>query len=407
MMRSMYAGVSALRNHQLRMDVVGNNIANVNTLGFKSSRVTFQEVFSQTVLGASTPQAGRGGTNPQQIGLGVAVSTIDTLQSQGNLQPTGKITDLAIEGNGFFVLDDGRGNLVFTRAGRFDQDALGNFVTANGLMVMGWMATNGVFPTKDAANLGTIRIPVGETISARATALVEFAHNLDANTVLAGTYVRSVDVYDSLGNAHSLIIQFQKVGVNQWTWTATHAGGLPLAGNNGTIDFGPDGRVTLQTGGPVTFNPPGAAGMSVTLDFAMVTQYAAESTVQATSRDGYPMGALQGFTIDLTGTITGIYTNGLTQSIAQVALAHFSNPGGLLKKGENLYMESNNSGLAQIGEPDTGGRGNIAPGTLEMSNVDLSQEFTDMIVTQRGFQANSRVVTTSDEMLQELVNLKR
>ncbi len=406
MMRSMFAGVTGLRNHQMRLDVIGNNIANVNTVGFKASRVNFQEVFNQTIRGASSPQSGVGGTNPQQVGLGMSVASIDTLQSQGNLQTTGKMTDMAVQGNGFFVLTSA-GSQVFTRAGNFDLDSAGYLVDpASGLKVQGWTANAGVFPVKDGSNCTDIQIPVGTTVGAKATAGIGYANNLDSRVAAASNFVTSIDVFDSLGKPQSLTVTFTKAAAaNQWTWTASGPAGI--AGNTGNVTFNNDGSFNASTGGPITFTPTGAAAMSVIPDFSKVTQYASSSTVSALSRDGYPSGSLQSFTVDSTGTVTGVYSNGLTQKIAQVALATFANPGGLIKRGENLYEESNNSGIKQVGEAGTNGRGSIAAGSLEMSNVDLSQEFTSMIVTQRGFQANSRIITTSDEMLQELVNLKR
>ncbi len=408
MMRSMFAGVSGLRTHQFRMDVIGNNIANVNTVGFKASRVTFQEIFSQTLRGASAPREGRGGTNLQQVGLGCALSSIDVLHTQGNLQMTQKTTDLAVQGAGFFVLSDGT-RLVYTRAGNFDIDAAGYLVNAsNGLRVQGWMATAGTFPVKDRNNLTDVRIPVGQAIPARATDRVAYGGNLDARAAEGDIFVTSVDVYDSLGRAHSMTVTFEKTAnPNEWKWTVSGLPNLVPGTDWGTITFTTSGTFQAQTGGPVQFQADGADASSITLDFGSLTQYAASYTVAESERNGYRMGSLETFTIDSTGKVVGVYSNGLTQEIAQVALATFNNPGGLMRMGENLLAESNNSGLPQLGEAGTGGRGMIAPGALEMSNVDLAQEFTAMIVTQRGFQANSRVITTTDEMLQELVNLKR
>ena len=411
MMRSMYAGVSGLRNHQIRMDVIGNNIANVNTVGFKTGRVNFQEIFNQTIRGASSPLGSRGGTNPQQVGLGMGLSSIDTLQTQGNLQTTGKMTDLAIQGNGFFVLN-ADGNLAYTRDGAVDLDANGNLINpSNGMKVQGWMAdATGAFPAKNPNTIKDIQIPVGQSIAAAATANVSFAKNLDAGTPVAGTYVTSIDVYDSLGARRSVTMTFSKTAVapgppptSTWSWTASGDGA-----GTGSLTFNAAGQLTAGGTGTMTVTgSAGAGNFTTALNFTGLTQYATQSTVAATGRDGYPMGSLMTFTIDSTGTVTGVYSNGLTQKIAQTAVATFANPGGLLKMGENLFQESNNSGIRDIGETGTGGRGTIAPGTLEMANVDLSLEFTNMISTQRGFQANSRIITTSDEMLQELVNLKR
>jgi len=404
MMRSMFAGVSGLRNHQIRMDVIGNNIANVNTVAFKSGRVNFQDIFSQTIRGASAPTVTAGGTNPQQVGLGMAVAAIDTLHIQGNLQLTGKVTDVGIQGNGFFVLRSG-GQYIFTRAGTFDQDAGGYLVnTSNGLRVQGWVTMSGVYPNKDESNLTDIQIPLGQNIPADATANVRYAYNLDASTAIGASRVSPVKVFDSLGMQHTVEITFTKTDVNEWDWQAV-AGGAPVAA--GTITFTTDGTVDTGVAGAVTYNPPGTDPLNVAVDFSSVTQFASETTISAIERDGYPMGALEGFTIDANGVISGSYSNGLNQQLAQIGLASFSNPVGLIKRGENMYEESNNSGMRQVGEAGSGGRGRMAPGNIEMSNVDLAREFTEMIITQRGFQVNSRIITTSDEMLQELVNLKR
>lgn len=434
MMRSMFAGVSGLRNHQIRMDVIGNNIANVNTMGFKASRVSFQEVFNQTIRGASAPYGQRGGTNPQQVGLGMTVASIDTFQTQGNLQLTGKMTDLAIQGNGFFIMNQD-GKRVYTRSGNFDLDSDGYLIDpGSGMRVQGWTADSaGVLPVRDENHLSDIRVPVGQPIAAMATSQVAYSGNLDgsapiydaANPDPRSTWATSVDVYDGKGQSHPISITFRKAAANQWSFiiapseSALTVGGAGLtpttppdpAGVTGTITFNPDGSFSATAPSPIALHfdttTLGNGTFDTTLDLSKVTQYASKPTASATSRNGYPMGALETFTIDASGTITGVYSNGLTQTIGQVGLANFSNPAGLLKMGANVYSESNNSGLKQIGEPGTAGRGVIAPGSLEMSNVDLSQEFTNMIITQRGFQANSRIITTSDEMLQELVNLKR
>ncbi len=406
MMRSLFAGVSGLRTEQVAMDVIGNNIANVNTVGFKSSRVTFRELFSQTLRGASEPTTDRGGTNPQQVGLGTALGNIDVLFTQGNLQTTGKDTDLAIQGGGFFVVKAGQ-NTYYTRAGAFGLDAQGYLIDpGTGYRVQGWTANGGVFPTKDEKNLTDLQIPVGQPVQAQPTANMQYSYNLDASAATGTTYTTKRDVYDSLGTSHTVEITFTKTGNNAWSWTAS-VDGTSGAGS-GSITFDSTGKITGGQTGTVTATlTNGANPLNVTVDFSAITQFAGPTTVEATYRDGFPMGTLQQFTIDQSGVITGVYSNGYSQPLGQVAVALFSNPSGLLKAGDNMYSSSNNSGLEQIGEPGTGGRGAVAPGTLEMSNVDLAQEFIEMITTQRGFQANSRVITTSDEMLQELANIKR
>lgn len=412
MMRSMFSGVTGLRNHQVKMDVIGNNIANVNTVGFKKSRVTFQDTLSQTMRGAASPQGNRGGTNPMQVGLGMTIASIDTIHSSSSAEYTGNMTDLSIEGDGYFIVGDGL-DMFYTRAGNFGFDENGNLInTANGLKVMGWQDTekHEVPTDKSPQSIGSIEIRKGMMIPASATTEISFAKNLNAETENNGTYSLPFKVYDSLGCAHNLTIEFEKTNANEWGYniTSTDSNVTNIANNTGTITFDNDGNCNIPAGGTMTFDlANGADNMSLSIDFSGITQYAKETNVDLSYQNGYPAGTLTDITIDTAGVITGIFDNGYNRQLAQVALANFDNPAGLIKAGQNMYRYSNNSGEPQIGESGTSGRGAIAPGYLEMSNVDLSEEFTQMIITQRGFQANSRIITTSDEMLQELVNLKR
>ena len=408
MMRSMYAGVSGLKTHQTRMDVIGNNIANVNTTGFKASRVTFKEMLSQTLSGAKAPQDNRGGMNPQQVGLGVSLGSIDTNHVQGNLQSTGLGTDLAIQGNGYFIVNNGTQNF-YTRAGALTLDENGNLVNAsNGYIMQGWLANNGIINTNSP--LTGIRIPIGDTMAPQASTEAVFAGNLNSADPLPWT--ATMDIYDSQGEKHTLTLNFTHTGNdNEWTWTAT-IDGATLGGSNettGTITFGGDGKVVAVTGDTfdIDFNNGTDQIAGFRLDLSAVTQMAGDNTLDGLYADGYSMGSLESFSIDNAGVITGSYSNGLTKAIGQIAIANFSNAGGLTRVGDTLFAESQNSGIAQIGAAGTAGRGKISAGTLEMSNVDLAEQFTDMITTQRGFQANSRIISTTDEMLQDLVNLKR
>ncbi len=538
MMSSLFAAVSGLKTHQQRMDVIGNNIANVNTPGFKRSRMTFQDMLYQTIRGASRPvDGGRGGTNPMQVGMGASIGSIDTLMTGSSPQDTGKNTDLAIEGDGFFVVSDGSRN-YYTRAGAFDFDRDGYLVNANGMHVMGWMADgsgkidnnpnkvqnirinkeiqeparatnqivlNGnldagaindlIFPgissttnytkftvssgssiaecqiiftptdqlnvwnwsisvlsggslssggtgtlTYDAANTtspwsatggATITFPGTPPTSVNITttssgALSGCFQNIDSGTLKDPTDRMAVSlqqvIYDSLGNKYTATIYFERKSDGQWDWKLkdiTNSEGKSITSTvpagtfsgSGPINFDSTGKLTTGgTGTPITFDPDGTTGymspMTINLDLSKLTQYASETTVTA-SQNGYPAGSLEGVSFDTTGTLSGVFSNGITRPLAQVALASFNNPGGLFKEGNTLFSESNNSGKANIGPAGKGGLGTIKPASLEMSNVDLAQEFAEMIITQRGFQANSRVITASDEMLQELVNLKR
>lgn len=407
MMRSLFAGVSGLRNHQTRMDVLGNNIANVNTVGFKSGRVTFQDVLSQTTQGASAAQGSRGGTNPKQIGLGVGIASIDTLFTDGSFQPTGKATDLSIQGQGFFVLGDGASQ-YYTRAGNFDFDTEGNFgVPGTGYRVMGWAAdATGAVDT--ASPVAGITIPVGSAIPAKVTDAITHANNLSASAAIGTTALATIDIYDSLGEAHTAKTTYLKTAANAWTATTT-IDGATVTPASFTLTFDANGKLlTPATAPSLTYTPAnGAAAMAITLDLAGLTQYGGDTSVQATAQSGYASGSMNGASIDLNGNIIGTFTNGQTRTLAQLALATFNNPAGLTKVGSSLFARSTNSGEPQVGTTGVGGRGTINPGTLEMSNVDLAEEFSNMVITQRGFQANSRVITTTDQMLEELTNLKR
>lgn len=404
MMRSLFSGVSGLKNHQTQMDVIGNNIANVNTVAFKASRVTFEDILSQTLEGARSPVAGGpGGVNPTQIGLGMTISSVDTIFTAGSLQTTDNPTDLAIQGDGFFVVSDGN-RTYYTRDGSFSMSADGSLVTSGGYRVQGWLAdSDGNIDTTQA--LQNVVIPVGTQMKPKATENILFEGNLDANFADATTWTTNTQVYDSLGNAHNLVVVFTKNGENTWGWEATLDG--TQSGGTGTVTFGTDGLVSAGGTGSLVFTIPGANALNITVDFSRMTQFGGTPTAYVNLQDGYEAGSLETVSVDSSGIITGIFTNGQSKALGQIALATFPNPAGLTKMGGNLYQISNNSGAPNIGAANSGGRGSIAVGALEMSNVDLAQEFTNMIITQRGFQANSRVITTSDEMLQDLINIKR
>ena len=411
MMRSMNAAVSGLRNHQTYMDVVGNNIANVNTTGFRASRVAFQDMLSQTVRAAGGPTDARGGTNPQQVGLGAGLGSVDTIQTQGNLESTGKPTDLALEGDGYFVVSDGARS-YYTRDGAFDRSVNGALVNAAGLNVVGWTADN--LGEIDATQpTGSINIPLGQGMRARATSHCYPAGNLDSLTLAGATATTDVTVRDSLGQPHTVAFTLTRGAGNTWSWAAT-APGLTVAVTGGTtVSFDANGQPVAPVAPaelPVitlTPNPAnGAAPIEMTFDYTGLTQLSGDSDLQATA-DGAAAGYMTTFAIDPAGVITGVYSNGVRQPIGQIAIAAFSNPSGLTKLGGNLYDVSPNSGQPQVGAAGISGRGIIKPTMLEMSNVDLAQQFTNMIKAERGFQANSRVITASDEILQDLVNLIR
>jgi len=412
MLRSMFSAISGLRGHQIMMDVIGNNIANVNTVGFKSGRVNFQDILSQTLHGATAPQGGLGSINPAQIGLGMTVAGIDVLQTQGNLQSTGKTTDMAIQGDGFFVESDGAGT-YYTRDGAFDIALDGSLANpASGMKVQGWQADSAgkIDITQPISNL---IIPIGQRTTALATSNVTLSGNLDAGAAVGTSVPTTMTVFDSLGIAHSVKVTFTKTAANQWDWAATKDAadaGITITAaagvNQGTLTYSSGGVFSASTGTLSFAFPDGATSTTPAISLAQMTQFSGTSQPSGQT-DGFTSGTLVTFAVGNAGELSGVYSNGQTQVLGQIALANFLNSAGLLRAGQNNFAATSASGAANIGTAATGGRGSVTTGALEMSNVDLATQFTGMITAERGFQANSRVITTSDEMLQELVNLKR
>lgn len=640
MLGSLYTSISGLNGHLIALSVSGNNISNVNSVGFKGARITFNEMLVQTLKGATAPTEGRGGTSPMQLGLGMGVGSIDNVFSQGVLQTTGVSTDIGINGEGFFILGDGNRE-YYTRVGSFSFDAVGNMINpSNGLILQGRMADErGVI--NPSSTIGNLTLPFGIKVAARATETVQMGCNLNAAattsiselvsagttgitsvngsatngaggqhvitivgdnatyssaagsnvadpggldgsetleglgvtefadftisvdggpeiaiTGLAGTstvhdlvnaindlvsgvtatidggevvltrdyagdgtaynvttsvgaagnistqifgagvgtaftvnngtastlvatdvftptgkaamdpvtleleansdtglitnirdmggggvrimaqsglaagtavidtdateHYTSILVYDSLGTSHNLSLRFTRSAAeNEWYWDASFAGEeVIMGGQSGTVRFNSDGSLASfgYDGGAASlvFDPvSGGEEVHIDLDggvpgsFDGITQFASPFSTTARGQDGYRMGDLTSVSIDGTGTITGLFSNGISRPIAQIMLAKFNNAAGLEKIGDGLYIPSTNSGLAIKGAPGQIVEANLSAGTLEMSNVDLAEEFVNMIVAQRGFQANARVLTASDEMLSEVVNIKR
>jgi flagellar hook protein FlgE len=390
MLRSLYSGISGLRSHQTMLDVTGNNIANVNTAGFKSSTTQFQDTLSQMTQGAGGPQTGIGGTNPAQVGLGVQVAGISTNFAQGSAQATGKATDLMISGDGFFVTRLGNDTL-YTRAGAFDFDADGRLVSADGKIVQGYSATNGV--VNDGGAVGDIMLPLNGAAPATATTGANVAGNLPSETAVGETLTRDSKVYDAFGTERTLTLSFTRTA-GGWNVTGTDGVGAPGSTALTFTDGAQNGAGSLTVGG-------------IAVDLSKITGFAALNTVAVTDQNGREAGTLKGFSLSKDGTLVGQFSNGESLAVGRIALATFANPGGLEKSGSSGYRATANSGNAALGVPGSPGVGSLSSGTLEMSNVDLSQEFTNLIVAQRGFQANARIITTSDEVLQELTNLKR
>ncbi|MFV2039305.1 MAG: flagellar hook protein FlgE [Acidimicrobiales bacterium] len=410
MMRSLFAGVSGLQSHQTMTDIVANNIANVNTVGFKASRVQFADTLSQLLQGSSGSGEATAGTNPQQVGLGVSIASTNRVFTQGGSQLTGRPTDVAIQGDGFFSVNLGTQQL-YTRAGSFSFDDAGFLTDPKGGVVQGWVAdTNG------AINLNSpiqgVQVPVNATVPPVITTEVTIRGNLDVTTAVAGQQGTAIDVVDSLGQSRRMDIDFTKTAPNVWDMTLTDSLGTVL----GTAAITFDGTTGLLVGPAAptyTYTPPAGTAFTFAVELGTagttdaLTQFAGSPSAQAIDQNGLEIGNLRSFAIGNDGTLTAVFSNGQTSVLAQVAIATFSNPAGLLGAGDSRFRGTNASGTAIIGPPGIAGRGTLAAGTLEMSNVDLAEAFTALIISQRGFQANSRVITVSDEMIAELVNLKR
>ena len=589
MMRSLWAGVSGLQSHQIAMDVEGNNIANVNTNGFKYSRANFADLLSQTSKIATAPQGGLGGKNPMQIGLGTSIQNVSHIFSQGSVQNTDKNTDVAIQGDGFFIVSgDGGKTQKFTRAGDFKFDATGNFVDNNGYVVQGWLRDTDTGQIDSTAPIQDINIPPGLTTPANATTFIQLKANLnsgdsitnraatyssddiaagkqpddfgvlftgngdafnlqshttgntngqgvsisfdggttsrqfrytdgpDAGSLISNVYYfntteqlragiedwgeatsnnltvsineqgkfeidnssgandvtigissisdsltvenvlftqtmgslagflpagtngiklsqpisaavhsSSIDVFDSLGTKHTVRFDFRKRTQNAWSYTISVPlpgeiiGALPNPPGNvldtGLISFNPDGSLAQYNPPGITYTANNGSApyqqinfrFGTTNGFDGITSYDSESSTAGISQDGFPGGDLVGIRIDQSGTLIGSFSNGRSFGLAQIAMAKFANNEGLMSDGGNIFIQSANSGDPIIGKADSGGRGFINSSSLEMSNVDLSRSLTQLIVVQRGFQANSKTITTSDQMLQTLLQLKQ
>jgi flagellar hook protein FlgE len=409
MLRSMFTAISALTLHQSFLDVVSDNLANANTPGFKSSRVLFQDQFAQMMSPGAAPTATTGGINPTQIGLGLQMGYVSPIFTQGMLQATGRNLDLAIQGDGFFMYNSPNG-MRYSREGSLQIDANGFLDNAStGLRIQGWTLPAGsAGPIDTNTPTGDINIPLNTTL-ARATTNTIFGGNLDSKTAIGGSYNVTVGVYDSLGASQTVQVQFTRTADTTWDWTVT---GPANAAGNGTITFDANGQAdqatSLFTGAITLTGTNGAANMTTDLDLRGVTMLSNPNSISAQNQNGLAAGKVSDvFIAPNTGEVFLMYSNGLKQLAGQVALAKFANPTGLMREGHNLYAAGLNSGDAQVGASNQGGRGALVAGYMEGSNVDMAQEFTNMILAERGFQASSRVITTSDEMIQELVNLKR
>jgi flagellar hook protein FlgE len=419
MIGSLFAGMVGLNVNSTSMTVLGDNISNVNTTGFKSNRSSFANILSSSLAGSVSSDVGRGvqfqGTTP--------------MWTQGTIENTNNPTDMAINGSGFFVVQDDTGANYYTRAGEFTFDRNGDLVNMSGLYVQGYEVT-GTNPD------GSLILGAVTNINASAqgasppvaTDSLSVDVNLDSSTADLGTYATTTTVYDSLGNAIPLTLTFTKSAapaVNTWTvaasvpTTVALPGDVNIVGGGDTFVFDAFGNLL---GVPAT-DPVidiaalinGAAPMSITWDVidaagasnGSITQYSSPSGTTFQTQNGYPSGTLRTVDVNEEGVVTGSYSNGQLTPLFQLVMADFPSYYGLTKMGKNLYSESLESGPALYGTPQSGRLGSISTSAIEMSNVDLAAEFIKLITTQRAFQANSRVITTSDEILNELINLKR
>jgi flagellar hook protein FlgE len=411
------------------LSVIGNNIANVNTIGFKGSRTEFADLLS----------AQGGGGSAGKIGLGTRIGRISATFTQGNIESTGRPTDLAIEGNGFFVIGTGDGN-VFTRAGNFRLDANGRLVTFQGLPVQGFTLNDLDQPVGAPTDVAV----TGASSQPLPTTLVQLKSNLQADAPLipggfdpttfatafeTSNFTTSLNIFDSLGARHTLNLFFTRTGANTWDYNVGvddgDAGGtigdLNVLGG-GTLTFNTDGSLaaTAPDPGQVTMTFTGAAAQTIDLSFGTpnptaeagegidgLTQFAGPSAVGFQSQNGFGAGQLLSLEFSEAGVVTGVFDNGQTRPLFQLALANFTAPDALTPLGNGMFRESIDSGSPAIGSPQSGGLGNIVPGAVEQSNVAIAQEFIDLISTQRSFQANARVITSSDSLLNDLINIIR
>lgn len=428
-LRAMFTGVSGLRAEGEALGVVGDNIANVNTVGYKRQRAIFQDVLGHSILA---------GTATAMPGSGVRIGDVQQMFTQGSLANTGVSTDVALNGDGFLVVAgtvDGITGNFYTRAGQFTIDNQGYLVNSSGLQVQGYAANPDL--TLQAA-VSSLKVPTA-SLQPFQTSEITVTANLDSGEdIFTGTFdpldpegqfTTSITVFDSLGESRTLDVYFLKTADNAWEYHVL-ADGAELAGGTpgvfqevgtGTLTFDTNGALLDAQTPDLTMNFGGGAtpGQVVALDFgdditndggsglSGTTQFAAASAVSSQSQDGYASGEFSGLAIDGTGLVQGLYTNGQKIAIGQLAVAKFRSNDGLGRAGAGLWIETRESGTAALGGAATGGRASVNSGALEQSNVDLAEEFVGLIQHQRSYSANSKTITTADEMLQELINIKR
>jgi flagellar hook protein FlgE len=414
MLTSFFTGMSGVSANSQAINVIGNNLANMNTTGFKAARANFSELLG----GLSYSADG----NPIQVGLGTISAGVTPLFSQGSIQTTGRSTDVGMSGSGFFVVSTGTGN-AYTRAGNFSFNGNGELVNSDGYTVMGYMASAGIINA--GASLSGITIQGSRNLPPKATVNLGITANLDSQADVNSSFSTAVQIFDSLGVAHTVTYTFTKSSTSDWNWQASipgldSAGGVygdpPVAIGSGTFTFDGTGVMTGPTTNPtlsITNLADGATDQDITFQvfdangYPRFTGNSGASATSSVTQDGYASSTLRDVAIDGAGIIRGIYDNGQVNPLAQLAIANFNNPEGLLKFTGSCFVMSVSSGEASVGAARTGGRGTVIGSSLELSNVDIAEQFTNLIIAQRGYQANSRVITTTDELYQEAINLKR
>jgi flagellar hook protein FlgE len=404
--------LSGLNSSSAALTTIANNLANLNTVGFKEARTMFRDLFYQTV--GST-----GSGDPIQTGAGSAVDSISSNFTSGSVQTTGVNTDVSIGGNGFFVVEKD-GIQSFTRAGNFTKSKEGTLATSDGEEVLGFPAVNGAI--SQLQGLSPIVVGAGYVSPAHATSSVKLTTNLDANSAVGDVYTAPVTVYDSLGQSHVLTYSFTKTGTSAWQYDiaipGADIGSASTAVNvaTGSLAFDGQGNLVTPAADVSGINIAGFVDGANPLTFgwnlydgagSAVRQVASPSSTSKTEQDGYNSGSLLDFSIGTDGVVEGKFSNDKSMVLGQLVLANFPNVQGLTRMGGNSYRATLASGAASIGAPGTGGRGSLSGGALELSNVDIATEFAQLIVAQRGFQANARAITTFDEITQDTINLKR
>ncbi len=416
--------LSGLTAESTALSAIANNLTNQNTTGYKDTSVLFSDLFYQS-LGTT------GSGDPIQVGAGTEVGSMPSLFTQGSVSATGVPTDVAIQGTGFFAVQNANGVINYTRAGDFSVDANNYLVTSEGQQVLGYPAVNGV--VKTGAGIAPIQLGAGTISPPTATGNAELTLNLNAAATPGTTFSTPVTIYDSLGASHTLTFTFTNTAANTWDYSlAIPPTDLSTVGATGvlatgTLSFNGNGVLTgdtATTGGTVTGALSDVSGIPIT-NFAdgasdqtfnwnvldqttpVLTQVAADSSTSAAQQDGSSSGSLVNFAIGSDGTITGSFSNGKTQALGELALANFANEDGLQLDGSTDFSPTLASGPAVVGIPGAGGLGTISGGSLELSNVDIATEFANLIVAQRGFEADAKAVTTFDQITQDTIALKQ